>query len=381
MDNIRKTNIVAGTSPTIIRSQPVASTDTHVTGNSGVPRINLHDIRDETFVVSSNHELWYKHADRYIKIKPCKVEVVDILKDHKFTQRECLISKCDTKNCKTCNILITDTSFTSNLTKQTFNTHSFDNLNCKTSNVVYGIECSLCGLIYVGETKGQLRTRMSGHRSKVNNKGNQLLYRHFNLPDHSVLSMRVRILEKIYHPTNNPNLSTPFRRNREEHWIKHLNTAAPYGCNDNISSIGNLTSPGCQSVNVTSLFNGPQRRHRSHGIRKYNRPEIHSFSFDDLVPFLNEPLGLHHIRTKLYSVPLRKLHEIYEYTKDLTFTNTRSPESRLQGVIMDISTFRLFQAVRSDKSEEKTNRPFIKVRFANKDIDFDNIYFNFVNEE
>ncbi|KAK3103234.1 hypothetical protein FSP39_017708 [Pinctada imbricata] len=98
----------------------------------------------------------------------------------------------------------------------------------------------------------------------------------------------------------------------------------------------------------------------SHGIRKYNRPEIHSFSFDDFVPFLNEPLGLHYIRTKLYSVPLRKLNEIYEYTKDLIYSDTRSPEYRLQGVILDISTFRLFQAVRSDKSEEKTNRPFIK---------------------
>ncbi|KAK3087212.1 hypothetical protein FSP39_003163 [Pinctada imbricata] len=214
------------------------------------------------------------------------------------------------KNCKTCNIPITDTSFSSNLTKQTFNTHSFENLNCMTSNVVYGIECSLCGLIYVGETKGQLRKRMSGHRSKINNKGSQLLYRHFDQADHSVLSMRVRILEKIYHPTNNPNLSTPLRRNREEFWIKNLNTAAPYGCNDNISTIGNLTSPGCQS-----------------------------------------------------------LHEIYDYTKDLAYTDTRSPEYRLQGVILDISTFRLFQAVRSDKSEEKTNRPFIKVRFANKGID------------
>ena len=369
MDRTQETYKVAGASPTIKRPQPVASTDTYATGNLGVPRISLHNIRDETFVVSNNHEFWYKHADGYIKIKPCKIEVVDILKEHLFSPSDCSISKCGMKNCKTCNILITDTSFSSNLTKQTFNTHSFENLNCMTSNVVYGIECSLCGLIYVGETKGKLRTRMSGHRSKINNKGSQLLYRHFDQADHSVLSMRVRILEKIYHPTNNPNLSTPFRRNREEFWIKNLNTAAPYGCNDNISTIGNLTSPGCQSVNVTSLFNRPQRRPRSHGIRKYNRPEIHSFSFDDLVPFLNEPLGLHYIRTKLYSVPLRKLHEIYEYTKDLTYTDTRSPEYRLQGVILDISTFRLFQAVRSDKSEEKTNRPFIKVRFANKGID------------
>ena len=73
-------------------------------------------------------------------------------------------------------------------------------VNLTADNVVYAIECTLCGLIYVGETKGELRKRMNGHRSQINNGGNQLLYRHFNLPDHSVLSMKVRILEKTYHP-------------------------------------------------------------------------------------------------------------------------------------------------------------------------------------
>ena len=86
---------------------------------------------------------------------------------------------------------------------------SFENLSCKSYNVVYANECALCGLIYVGETKGELRKRMNGHRSSINTGGNQLLYKHFNLPDHSVLSMKVRILEKIYHPTNSPGLSTP----------------------------------------------------------------------------------------------------------------------------------------------------------------------------
>ena len=62
------------------------------------------------------------------------------------------------------------------------------------SYFVYGVECSLCGLIYVGETKGQLRNRMSGHRYEINHGSNQLLY--FTLPDHSILSFKVRILEK-----------------------------------------------------------------------------------------------------------------------------------------------------------------------------------------
>ena len=38
--------------------------------------------------------------------------------------------------------------------------------------------------------------------------------------------------------------------------IRQLGTAAPYGCNGHIDIIGNLTSPGCQSVNVLNLFDG-----------------------------------------------------------------------------------------------------------------------------
>ena len=97
--------------------------------------------------------------------------------------------------------------------------------------------CSLCGLIYIGETKGQLNKRISGHLFQINDNRGQLLYRHFNRPDHSIVSMKVVIIEKIYHHTNSPTLSTHFRRQREEFWIKTLGTASPYGCNDNISGI------------------------------------------------------------------------------------------------------------------------------------------------
>ena len=129
---------------------------------------------------------------------------------------------------------------------------------------------------YVGETKGQLRNRMSGNRYEINHGSNQLLYQHFNLPDHSILSFKVRILEKIYHPTNNPSLSTPLRRQREEFWIGELGTVAPYGCNDKIDSVGNLTSPRCSSVNVMRRFGSSQRRRRSHGHRHYSRPNFHA---------------------------------------------------------------------------------------------------------
>jgi len=89
--------------------------------------------------------------------------------------------------------------------------------------------------LYVGENKGQLNKRMNGHRSEINHAR----YQYFNQPNHSVLSLKVRILENIYHPTNSPQLSTPHRRKREEYWIRLLGTATPYGCNEKIESIGN----------------------------------------------------------------------------------------------------------------------------------------------
>ena len=41
------------------------------------------------------------------------------------------------------------------------------------------------------------------------------------------------------------------QRNR---WRKELGTAMPYGCNDNIKGVGNLSSPGCNEINVMSPF-------------------------------------------------------------------------------------------------------------------------------
>ena len=127
-----------------------------------------------------------------LRMRPCSVQLHDIL-DFNDTEQHCLISKCRTTYCKTCNVLATDTHFTSNLTNKNYFTRSYDDLNCKSANVVYGLECNLCGLVYVGETKGKLHKRISG----IINNVNDIVYQHFYQPDHSILSMRVRIIEYI----------------------------------------------------------------------------------------------------------------------------------------------------------------------------------------
>ena len=123
--------------------------------------------------------------------------------------------------------------------------------------------------------------------------------------------MQVRIIQKIYHGTNNPNLATPLHRQKENYWIRELGTATPYSCNDKIDGKGILSSPTCRSVNVMDIFNSAPRRKRSHGHRHYTSPMFHDVSLNDLLPFMQKPLGIHHIRSKLFSLPLSKLHALY----------------------------------------------------------------------
>jgi hypothetical protein len=67
-------------------------------------------------------------------------------------------------------------------------------LNCKSANVVYRLECILCGLVYVGETKGKLHKRYAVIDPVSLTMLTILFYQHFNQPDHSILSMWVRIV-------------------------------------------------------------------------------------------------------------------------------------------------------------------------------------------
>jgi hypothetical protein len=61
----------------------------------------------------------------------------------------------------TCPSLIEGTSFTFK-NGRTFTV--VQDILCKTKNLVYAIICSNCGEFYVGETKTELRTRMTVHK-------------------------------------------------------------------------------------------------------------------------------------------------------------------------------------------------------------------------
>ena len=362
----RPQNILDGTSPSIKRRHPVTAKDTVVNSNLGVQTNISYDNLHSQFIQSSDPNHWYQNCDLFTDLTPCSIPLSDIFKDM-GDQSNCTVSPCNTSRCKTCKIIIPDNSFKSCLTNKEYHTHGFGNLNCKTSNVIYGIECTLCGLVYVGETSSPLHKRINAHRSLINRGGNQILYNHFNQPDHSVLSMKVRILEKIYHLNDDNGLR--YRRSRELHWIKELGTAAPYGCNDNIKGVGNLSSPACSSVNVMSLFNEFPRRKRSHGHRHYKSSHT-DINFHELLSYIHEPLGIHHIRTELYAISNVKLRKLQNECLDSAFTNQFSSEYQLSSIILDIAHKRLDKP---PQNLENKNRSFLKLKFANKGINSINI--------
>ena len=163
-------------------------------------------------------------------------------------------------------MLITSPEFTSNLTGKNYYTKSFDPLDCSTENVIYDIECTLCGLLYVGETRQTLRSRMNKYRYDAKDPQYRILYNHCNQR------------------------------------IKELGIAMPYGCNDNIKGVGNLSSPRCSEINVMSLYNTNPKAKRSHGHKRIQHPNVKKSSkprplqdtFNYLLSNIQKPVNSSH---------------------------------------------------------------------------------------
>ncbi len=107
-------------------------------------------------------------------------------------------------------------------------------LTCHTFSVVYVVTCKKCGVQYVGQTMRALKDRILEHRrSIIKDSLNSYLVSHFKLPDHTLEDFSVQIAEVV---EDKKDLC-----NRELLWIKLLNTAYPYGLNDNIAGFGNVS--------------------------------------------------------------------------------------------------------------------------------------------
>ena len=83
---------------------------------------------------------------------------------------------------------------------------------------------------------------------------------------------------------------------------------------------------------------------------------------------MQKPLGMHHIRSKLFSLHLSNLHALYNSCLVNHVTNPNSNEYNLTAIFLGIAARKLFKPV-SIKKDEIDKRSFLKLPFANKGFD------------
>ena len=173
----------------------------------------------------------YKDKQTYSISEEYKCKIDDTLNIYVSTQ-------CKSKRCQCCNMWAADTKtiqsaynmkrIACNLTKNT---------DCSTANVVYALTCTECSKTYVGETKQQLRKRMSQHRRNIINKiENTHMITHFTEAHGKTIQPRLRVLE-----TMEADATDEARRACEAKWTLALNTVHPWGLNTNIKGYGAIT--------------------------------------------------------------------------------------------------------------------------------------------
>ena len=163
-----------------------------------------------------------------------------VLKEQKS---DCQIRKCFKANCGICNIFDVNPNVVNrynNKSEKIVNERNCS-ISCDTENVVYLLECSHCGIQYVGETVLQLCKRFSDHKSRIrnhnDNKKETYLIRHFNQGPCQGAGYTCRVLHTIDKPAryenNKVNLETSrYRKKKEDEWMEKLHTVYPYGLNN-----------------------------------------------------------------------------------------------------------------------------------------------------
>ena len=74
---------------------------------------------------------------------------------------------------------------------------------------------------------------------------------------------------------------------RERIWILELGTVYPYGLNDRLQSVGNVSKNMKNTTNVFGLLNKPKRRKRSHGRRR-NKVSMSKIMLENLYSIFNK---------------------------------------------------------------------------------------------
>ena len=244
-------------------------------------------------------------------IKPCIVRLQDCLSKHAHIPKKLQCRNCGAPGCATCKIFDSSKSFTSPLTHRLYDTFikdMFHPITCKSKNLIYLITCVGCSQQYVGQTTQPLHLRMNGHRKTVRKK-ECIIGRHFSQEGHA---QKVQVIEGLITKQGETKKELKQRlMDRELWWQKELGTIWPYGLNDNVKGIGNVSKKYSKLGSTFSLINSQTRSQRSHGHRKHHNKLFHEHvTIDYLHDLYHKNNGLHLVRSILFSLPHNHLHDL-----------------------------------------------------------------------
>ena len=114
-----------------------------------------------------------------------------------------------------------------------------------------------------------------------------------------------------------------------------LGTMYPYGLNDRLQHIGNISHSSVRSRNMFHLFNRHQRRKWSHGHQS-NSSCTSEITSDLLHNLYNRGQGhgtLHHHLTTLHGARLPNLHKLFNECEQLMVANQ---EQRFRSIVLDV---------------------------------------------
>jgi hypothetical protein len=150
------------------------------------------------------------------------------LQDQKESVDATICQPCGDKRCFSCPMINHTATFKSSVTKRSFKL--FCNTNCKSANAIYLIECEVCQIQYVGETKNPVHKRINQHRTSTKDPSTSFpVGIHFgqsNSPTtHRLENMKFTVIDC------NPNWTDKKRKDREAFWIQQLHCLQPDGLN------------------------------------------------------------------------------------------------------------------------------------------------------
>ena len=161
---------------------------------------------------------------------------------------------------------------------------------------------------------------MNNHRNRLSKLTNLYLYNHFSSDGHSVDDISIMPIEGII--ANDRASINSIRLEREDYWCRELCTYYPYGLNDNVRKMGNISKCKGELV-VNTLFNKQQRKYRKRRCRKRTKVNLEDLTarLETLLANYKSYTFCFHVRSLILSLPRKCMLTLWNIVQNWLSVN------------------------------------------------------------